>query len=138
MKYQASMNEPPTSISGRRSKTRSAPALRSPRARTARRGLRERGWIFPSQAGSSRAAAIGRTTREALSRSPRISASAAAIAAARMTQVPPWSHCLLRRGEHRRILLSNLVRTEHTERDRAGTDEHHRGDRDAADDGDGD
>src|SRR5437870_8239319 len=72
MKYQASMKQPPTAISGRRSNTRSAPALRRPRARTARRGVRERGWILPSQAGSSRVSAIGRTTREALSRSPRI------------------------------------------------------------------
>src|SRR5256886_16197201 len=52
--------------------------------------------------------------------------------------IAPLPHRVPRRREHRRVLPSDLVRTEHPEGDRANAREHHRSDRDAANDGDGD
>ena len=49
----------------------------------------------------------------------------------------PAPHSLPRRREQRRVLPSDLVRAEHAERDRASPDEHHRRDRHAAGNGDG-
>ena len=48
----------------------------------------------------------------------------------------PLPHRLLGRREQRRVLPTDLVCTEHPDGDCGGTDEHHRGDRDAAADGD--
>jgi hypothetical protein len=50
-------------------------------------------------------------------------------------RAPPVPHRLLGRCEHRCVLPSDLVGTEHAERDRAGAYEHHGGDGDTAADG---
>src|SRR5438876_3322807 len=138
MRYHASMNEPAVSMSGRRSKARSAAAPSTPRASTALRGTFDRASIRPSQTGSSLARAIGRTTRDALRRSPRTSANAARIAAASTRPRPHPPIARWATASSGVSLLPDLIRAQDTEGHRTDADVGDRGDGDAADDRDRD